>query len=87
MPKINVVLFKLEGFQYIPSLDLNIGYYHIRIGIYISGLCTIILPWKKYRYKSLPLGVANSPDIYQNKMNDLFQGSEFFRTYIDDLLI
>ena len=31
MPKINDMLFKLEGFQYATSLDLNMGYYHIRL--------------------------------------------------------
>ena len=31
MPKINKMLFKLEGFQYATSLDLNMGYYHIQL--------------------------------------------------------
>ena len=33
------------------------------------------------------MGVANSPDISQQKMNDLFDGFEFICAYIDDLLI
>ena len=48
MPKINEILLKLEGFQYAESLDLNRGYYHIRIIKNGSNLCTIILPWGKY---------------------------------------
>ena len=43
--------------------------------------------WGKYRLKCLPMGVANSPDIFQNKINDLFNGFYFIRAYIDDLLI
>ena len=31
--------------------------------------------------------VSNSPDIFQQKMNDLFHGFEFIRAYIDNLLI
>ena len=45
MPKINEMLLKLEGFQYATSLDLNMGYYHIRLIKNASNLCTIILPW------------------------------------------
>ena len=30
MPKINEMLFKLEGFQYATPLDLNMGYYHMQ---------------------------------------------------------
>ena len=44
MPKINVMLLKLEGFQYATSLDLNMGYYHIHLSKNASNLCTIILP-------------------------------------------
>ena len=31
--------------------------------------------------------LCNSPDIFQEKMNKLFNGLEYVRTYIDDLLI
>ena len=33
------------------------------------------------------MGVAKSPDIFQQKMNDLFHGFEFIRAYINELLI
>ena len=31
--------------------------------------------------------LCNSPDIFQDKMNDYFNGLEHVRDYIDDLLI
>ena len=40
-----------------------------------------------YEYKKLPIGQCNSPDIIQQKMNELFNGLDYVRTYIDDLLI
>ena len=33
------------------------------------------------------MGIANFPDIFQQKMNYLFYGFDFIRAYIDDLLI
>ena len=81
------MFLKLEGFQYFTSVDLNMGYYHIRLSKNASNLCTIILPWVKYRYKRLPMGVANSTDTLQNKMNDLFYVFEFICAYIDEILI
>ena len=65
MPKIYEMLFKLEGFKYDTSLYLNVGYYHTQLSENASNLCTIILPWIKYCYKRLPMGVATSPDIFQ----------------------
>ena len=67
--KIREMLLNLEGFKYYTSLDLNMGYYHIRHSEHASNLCTIILSRVKYRYKRLPMGVSNSPDIFQEKMN------------------
>ena len=87
MPKINKMLLKLEGFQYDTSLDLNLGYYHIRLSKNMSIICTIFLLWRKYCYKRLPIGVASSPDIFKQKNNDLFQGFEFICAYTDELLI
>ena len=44
MPKINELLLKLEVFQYDMSLDLNMGYYNIRICENTSNLCATITP-------------------------------------------
>jgi hypothetical protein len=44
IPKISTVLQKLEGFTYATALDLNMGYYTIRLDPDASKICTIILP-------------------------------------------
>ena len=69
------------------SLDLNMGYYHIKLCPFSRKLCTIVLPWGKYEYQKLPMGLCNSPDIFQEKMNELFAGIEEVKAYIDDLLV
>jgi hypothetical protein len=63
------------------------GYYHIELSPDSKRLCTIVLPWGKYEYQKLPMGLSNSPDIFQEKMSTLFGDLEYVRTYIDDLLI
>jgi len=87
IPKIQDLMLKLEGFTYGTSLDLNMGYYHIKLDPNSRKLCTIVLPWGKYEYLRLPMGLCNSPDIFQEKMSELMQGLEYIRVYIDDLLI
>ena len=87
IPKIQDLLMKLEGFKYATSLDLNMGYYHIELTPNSKALCTIVLPWGKYEYQRLPMGLCNSPDIFQEKMSSLVADLEYCRAYIDDLLI
>ena len=86
IPNIQDMLLNLEGFQWATSLDLNMGYYHIRLDPSSKELCTIVLPFGKYEYQAIPMGLCNSPDIFQEKMSELMDGLEFVRTYIDDLL-
>ena len=80
------MMLNLEGFQYATSLDLNMGYYHIELSPHSKELCTIVLPFGKYEYQCIPIGLCNSPDIFQEKMSELMEGLEFVRTYINDLL-
>ena len=49
-------------------------------------MCTIVLPWGKYEYQKLPMGLCNSPDIFQEHMSELLGDLEFIRTYLDNLL-
>jgi hypothetical protein len=80
------MLLNLEGFSYATSLDLNMGYYHLELSPESKELCTIVLPFGKYEYQRIPMGLCNSPDIFQEKMNELFDGLDYVRVYIDDVL-
>ena len=63
------------------------GFYHIELTPNLSALCMIVLPWGKYEYLKLPMGLSNSPDVFQEKMGDLFADLENVQAYIDDLLV
>ena len=69
------------------ALDLNMGYYTIRLDAKASEICTIIFPWRKYSYNRLPMGFGGSADIFQAQMMDLMASLDYVRAYIDDLLI
>ena len=81
------MLQKLDGFMNATSLDLNMGYYHMILTPFARRLCTIVLPWGKYEYCRLPMGLLVSPDIFQEKMSKLMSGLEFACAYLDALLI
>ncbi len=87
IPKISTILQELEGFTYATALDLNMGYYTIRLDPTASKMCTIIFSWGKYSYKRLPTGFGGLADIFQAQIMDLMASLEFVRAYMDDLLI
>ena len=88
LPKISNLLQKLEGLIWATTaFDLSMGYYHIVMGKESSYLCTMILPWGKYRYCCLPIGLNSSPDIFQAIINDLTGNLPNIRAYLDDILV
>jgi hypothetical protein len=87
IPQISTTLQELEGFTYATTLDLNMGYYTIRLDLTAAKMCTIIFPWGKYLYQRLPMGFARSADIFQVEMGNLMAALEYVRAYIDNLLV
>ena len=87
LPKIQDMLQKLEQFSYATALDLSMGYYHILLDKASQELCTTILPWGKYSYAKLPMGLCNAPDIFQAIMNELLGDLPYVLVYLDDILI
>jgi hypothetical protein len=72
-----MILQELEGFTYATALDLNMGYYTISLDPTASEMCTIIFPWEKYSYKTLPMGIGGSADIFQAHIMELMASLKF----------
>ncbi len=75
-PKISTTLQKLESFTYAMAVDLNMGYYTIRLDPMAVKMCTIIFSWG-YLYLRLPIGFPGSADIFQAEMLDLMEAPEY----------
>ena len=87
MEGIGETIQRLEKFLSATALDLSQGYYAIPICKKSQKICTTILPWGKYAYMRLPMGVACAPDIFQSIMMDLLGDLDYVLVYIDDILI
>jgi hypothetical protein len=87
LPKISDLLRKLSGFKYATTIDLIMGYYHIPLDLEAHKLCTTILPWGKYQYKRLPMGVKTSPDIFQRIIYEFLGDIPNIKVYLDDIII
>jgi hypothetical protein len=87
LPKISDILRKLSGFKYTTAIDLRMGYYHIPLDLEAQKVCTIILPWGKYQYKRLPMGVKTSSDISQRIIYELLGDIPNIQVYLEYILI
>ena len=76
-----------EGFHYVTALDLNMGYYTIRISPASQDMTTIVTEFGKFRYNCLPMGMCASGDIFQAKVDKILGDIKGVKTYIDDILV
>ena len=71
MPKTSSILQQMEGFTFATAIDMNMGYYTICLDPLAQEICTIVLPWGKYSYMHLLMGIACAPDIFQARISDM----------------
>ena len=69
------------------AIDLPMGYYSRQLAQAMKKYCVMILPWGKYYYNVLPMGLKISADVFQQELGNLFADCEFVLVYIDDLLV
>jgi Reverse transcriptase (RNA-dependent DNA polymerase) len=82
IPNIANLLQSLNSLKYTTAIV-----YHIPLCPKSQEYCTIVLPWGKFKYLRLPMGVTRSADIFQNFMNNIFADMPKVRAYIDDILV
>ena len=68
------------------ALDLNMGYYNIRVYPVSQDMTTIVTEFGKFRYNRLPVGMCASGDIFQSKLDEILGDIEVIKTYIDDII-
>jgi hypothetical protein len=89
IPKIGDMIRSMERFTFASALNLNMGYYHIKLDADAQKLCTIVFPWGKYKYKHLPMGIKIAPDFFKTSCLSLSKIWNMLRQtcYLDYLLI
>ena len=78
---------KLEGLHNDTALDLNIGYYTMKISPESLQLTTIITYFGKFRYNRVPMGLCASGDTFQYKVEKLLGDTEGVKRYIGYIIV
>ena len=84
LPRITDLLNKRFGYKFISKLDISMQYYTFELDDESADKCTIATPFGLYKYKRLPMGICQSPDISQHIMEQTLCGLDC-QVYLDDV--
>ena len=87
IPKISTLLQGIPKFFMVSSLDMNMGYYSTVLDKASSKYTAFVVPWGKFRFLRLPMGISTAPDEFQARMQALLGDLPFIRVYLDDVLV
>lgn len=87
MPSTRNLLHQIGGMTYVTALDQIMSYYTMNMSRKVWEYLTIILPFGKYQYMKMPMGLKISADVFQREISKLFEDLPYVLVYIDDILM
>ena len=77
----------LEGFQYVTILNINMGYFTIRISPASQNITKIVTEFGKFKYNCLSMGMCASGNIFQAKVEKLLVDIKGVKPYTNYILV
>ena len=84
---IDEILPLLHGKKVFTIIDTKKGYWHQELDYESSLLCTFNTPFGRYRPKRLQFGLVISQDVFQQKLDSIFNGIPNVTGIADDLIV
>ncbi|POM79244.1 Gag-pol fusion protein [Phytophthora palmivora] len=85
--KIQDLIRELPQPTFVSALDLVMGYYSQVLAEESRPFTAVVLPWRKFRYCLLPMGISTAPEEFHAVMQQLLGDLSYVRVYLDDVLV
>ena len=81
------ILPRLNNVQYMSIIDVNSGYHNLRLDMQSSYLTTFACAFGRYQYKHLPFGVLPVGNLFQCKIDKIFNDMPNVFGIADNILV
>ncbi len=86
-PNLKDQISDLKGPKVFSQIDLEKGYYQIKIKSSDTYKTAFILPNGQFEFLRMPFGLSNAPRAFQRAMQIILEGFEFVKIFLDDILV
>ena len=86
-PTINDILPRLNNVEYMSIINVSLGYHNLHLVIQSSYMTTFGCPFGRYWYKHLPFGVVPAGDMFQCKIDKIFNDMPNVFGITDNILV
>ena len=86
-PTLNGILPKLTGVKYLMLIDASSGYHNLKLDEKLSYLRTLPCSFGRYGYIRMPFGATPGGDMFQRRIDELFNDIPYVFGIADDFLI
>nr|KYP66817.1 polyprotein [Cajanus cajan] len=88
LPNKSELISRIYNATIFSKFDMKSGYYQIKVKEEDKYKTAFVVPFGKYEWNVMPMGLKNAPSEFQNIMNTILNPySKFALVYIDDVLI
>ena len=89
LPRIEDLFYQLKGAGVFSKIDLQYGYYHLRVKEVDVPNTAFRTRYGHYEFLVMPFGLTNAPTAFMDLMNRVFRPyvDQFVVVFIDDILV
>ena len=87
LPSIQTLMDRFKDMEYISTIDMKSGYWHIPIAEEDRAKTAFVFNGKLWEWCVMPFGPTNAPPYFQKIMNEIFEDLDFVQVYLDDITV
>ena len=77
----------LQGKKVFTTLDLLSGFYHVPVYEPHIERTAMTTPFGSFEWLFMPMGLINSPAVFQRNMQEALRDLDFVHVFVDDLIV
>lgn len=87
MPTLESILSEIKDSRIFSTIDLSNAFHHVVLARESRHVTNFFTGQKMFRFKRLPFGLCNAPDIFQSTLEQILVNIPGIMIYLDDILI